>query len=50
MFRPSRYERTDHPWGRLEGLLPGKPSDPGRSGLGNRAFANGVRFAFGAQR
>ncbi len=42
MSRPSRYELTDHQWSRLESLLPGKPSDPGRSGLDNRAFVNGV--------
>ena len=35
MSHPSRYELTDHQWSRLESLLPGKPSDPGRSGLEN---------------
>lgn len=42
MSRPIRYELTDHQWKRLEGLLPGKASDPGRSGADNRAFVNGV--------
>jgi len=42
MSRPSRYELTDHQWERLEDLLPGKASDPGRSGTDNRAFVNGV--------
>lgn len=42
MSRPRRYEQTDLQWSRLKSLLPGKPSDPGRSGLDNRAFVNGV--------
>lgn len=42
MPRPSRYELKDHQRSHLESLLPGKPSGPGRSGLDNRAFVNGV--------
>lgn len=42
MTRPSRYELTDAQWQRLEELLPGKVGDPGRSGVDNRNFVNGV--------
>jgi putative transposase len=38
----SRYELSDQQWQRLEGLLPGKVSDPGRTGRDNRLFVNGV--------
>ena len=37
-----RYELTPDQWRRIEDLLPGKPSDPGRSGVDNRQFVNGV--------
>jgi transposase len=37
-----RYELTDAQWQRIEGLLPGKVSDPGRTGVDNRLFVNGV--------
>ena len=37
-----RYELTDVQWVRIEGLLLGKPSDPGRSGADNRLFVNAV--------
>lgn len=37
-----RYESSDAQWRRIEHLLPGKPGDPGRRGLNNRLFVNGV--------
>ena len=37
-----RYELTDVQWQRIEGLLPGKVTDPGRTGVDNRLFVNGV--------
>jgi transposase len=37
-----RYELTPTQWARIEGLLPGKASDPGRSGADNRTFVNAV--------
>ena len=37
-----RYELTDAQWDRIESLLLGKPSDPGRSGTDNRLFVNAV--------
>jgi transposase len=37
-----RYELTDAQWQRIEGLLPGKRSDPGRTAADNRLFVNGV--------
>ena len=37
-----RYELTDAQWARIDGLLPGKPCDPGRSGADNRLFVNAV--------
>ncbi len=40
--RPSRYELTQGQWERIEDLLPGKASDPGRTAADNRAFVNGV--------
>ena len=36
-----RYELSEAQWGRLAPLLPGKASDPGRSGSDNRLFVNG---------
>lgn len=38
----SRYELSPAQWRRIEGLLPGKAGDPGRSGQDNRLFVNGV--------
>ncbi len=38
----SRYEVSDQQWRRIEGLLPGKAGDPGRTGRDNRLFVNGV--------
>ena len=37
-----RYELTDGQWRRIEDLLPGKKSDPGRTGADNRLFVNAV--------
>src|SRR5215813_13161282 len=37
-----RYELTDAQWRRICDLLPGKVSDPGRTGADNRQFVNGV--------
>jgi transposase len=37
-----RYELTAAQWKRLERLLPGKASDPGRTAADNRLFINGV--------
>jgi putative transposase len=37
-----RYELTDAQWRRIAPLLPGKVGDPGRSGVDNRLFVNGV--------
>jgi len=41
-LRPSRYELTNTQWERIEALLPGKASDPGRTAADNRTFVNGV--------
>ena len=37
-----RYELTPDQWRCIEDILPGKASDPGRSGVDNRRFVNGV--------
>ena len=37
----SRYELSDAQWDRIASLLPGKASDPGRTGSDNRLFVNG---------
>ncbi|HET7254492.1 MAG TPA: IS5 family transposase [Xanthobacteraceae bacterium] len=37
-----RYELSDAQWRRIEGLLPGKLGDPGRTAEDNRLFVNGV--------
>ena len=37
-----RHEISDEQWDRIEHLLPGKISDPGRSGENNRLFVNAV--------
>lgn len=37
-----RYELSDAQWGRIAPLVPGKASDPGRTGADNRLFVNGV--------
>lgn len=37
-----RYELNDAQWERIAPLLPGKVTDPGRTGTDNRLFLNGV--------
>lgn len=37
-----RYELDEAQWARIAPLLPGKASDPGRTGSDNRLFVNGV--------
>ncbi len=37
-----RYELTDEQWALIGPLVPGKVGDPGRSGVDNRLFVNGV--------
>jgi transposase len=37
-----RYELSDKQWERIAELLPGKITDPGRTGRDNRLFVNGV--------
>jgi len=37
-----RYELSDEQWQKLAGLIPGKAGDPGRTGVDNRQFMNGV--------
>ena len=37
-----RYELSAAQWERIAPLLPGKASDPGRTGSDNRLFVNGV--------
>ena len=37
-----RYELSDAQWRRIESLLPGKSTDPGRTGSDNRLFVNAV--------
>ena len=37
-----RYELSDAQWRRIESLLPGKATDPGRTGSDNRLFVNAV--------
>ncbi|AVM75616.1 hypothetical protein MSR1_31500 [Magnetospirillum gryphiswaldense MSR-1] len=39
-----RYELTTTQWARIEGLLPGKASDPGPTGTDNRTFVNAPCF------
>jgi len=41
MLQPKRYELTQAQWERIAPMLPGKDSDPGRSGGDNRLFVNG---------
>lgn len=37
-----RYELSDRQWRQIAEFLPGKASDPGRTGADNRLFVNGV--------
>jgi len=39
-----RHALTDKQWNQIQGLLPGKPGDPGRSGEDNRLFVDAVLF------
>ena len=39
-----RYELSDEQWEKIRTLLPGKASDPGRTGSDNRNFVNGVMW------
>lgn len=39
-----RHELTDAQWEKIEGLLPGKESDPGRTASDNRLFVNAVLY------
>jgi putative transposase len=41
MLQPKRYELTQAQWERVAPMLPGKVSDPGRTGGDNRLFVNG---------
>jgi putative transposase len=41
MLQPKRYELTQAQWERIAPMLPGKSSDPGRTGADNRLFVNG---------
>jgi putative transposase len=41
MLQPKRYELTQAQWERIAPMLPGKASDPGRTGGNNRLFVNG---------
>ncbi|MCG8441251.1 MAG: IS5 family transposase, partial [Caulobacterales bacterium] len=42
MAKPKRYELSPAQWRRIEDLVPGKASDPGRTGVDNLRFVNGV--------
>lgn len=37
-----RHEISDEQWCKIKDLLPGKPSDPGRTARDNRSFINAV--------
>src|SRR4028118_502705 len=39
-----RHELTDAQWAKVEHLLPGKKSDPGRTAADNRLFVDAVVF------
>ncbi|WP_428981598.1 transposase [Novosphingobium album (ex Liu et al. 2023)] len=41
MMAVKRYELNDGQWAKVAPLLPGKASDPGRTGSDNRLFVNG---------
>ena len=41
MVQQKRYELTQVQWERIAPMLPGKDSDPGRTGSDNRLFVNG---------
>jgi transposase len=39
-----RHELSDAQWQQIERLLPGKPTDPGRTAADNRTFVNAVLY------
>ena len=39
-----RHELTDAQWAKIQQLLPGKKSDPGRTAADNRLFVNAVVY------
>ncbi len=39
-----RHELTDSQWEKIQHLLPGKASDPGRTAADNRLFVNAVLY------
>lgn len=39
-----RHELTDAQWAKIESILPGKKSDPGRTAADNRLFVNAVIY------
>jgi transposase len=39
-----RHELTDAQWAKIQHLLPGKKSDPGRTAVDNRLFVNAVVY------
>ncbi len=41
MMGIKRYELSEAQWSRVASLVPGKVSDPGRTGSDNRLFVNG---------
>jgi len=41
VVQPKRYELTQAQWTRIAPMLPGKASDPGRTGGDNRLFVDG---------
>ena len=41
---PKRHELTDAQWAKIEALLPGRESDPGRTAADNRLFVNAVVY------
>lgn len=41
MAAAKRYELSEAQWTRIASILPGKGSDPGRTGRDNRLFVNG---------
>jgi transposase len=44
MAHHHRHELTDAQWAKIEHLLPGKKSDPGRTAADNRLFVNAVVY------
>lgn len=44
MAHRHRHELTDAQWAKIEALLPGKRSDPGRTAVDNRLFVNAVVY------